>query len=422
VFYDNSRLCVSQFIWTGFYIGEVCSQFANPREYRPFASRSEKQQAEPAKEKTVLTKDAWFNLADQCSKNHGGNDCLKVTSNISPALRDALKSDYRTYVNRCNDHKGDESACNIAATMNTTLIIAGCRQLNHLDTDDWTCSGVSDASQSTVVRVGDVPFSMDQCRIAKEPAVKVEQCSTLISKSADPKILEKALNRRGHAYMGLKRFAEAANDFTAVIRLNPRIAGYYDNRQNALRALGRLDDALADANKAVRLAPTYSFVYIGRGHVFADMGRYDPALQDYTTAISLDPKNAGLFVSRGKIFVETKRLREAIADFTRALEIDSTMTAAMRERGLTYKLQGNFNAARSDLSVILRVEPNDGEIVQALQDMTSDRDTGRSAESMSPQIAPNAGCSSIANPQERLNCYDKLSGRTDATPMCPSGK
>jgi hypothetical protein len=44
------------------------------------------------------------------------------------ALRDALKGDYRAYVNRSNDHKGDESACNIVATMNTTLIIAGCRQ------------------------------------------------------------------------------------------------------------------------------------------------------------------------------------------------------------------------------------------------------------------------------------------------------
>jgi hypothetical protein len=101
-----------------------------------------------------MTKDAWFDLADRCSKNRGGNDCWKVTSDISPALRDALKGDYRGYVNRCNDHKGDESACNIVATMTTTLFIAGCRQPHHLDTDDWTCSGVSDASQFTVARAG----------------------------------------------------------------------------------------------------------------------------------------------------------------------------------------------------------------------------------------------------------------------------
>jgi hypothetical protein len=43
--------------------------------------------------------------------------------------------------------------------------------------------------------------------------------------------------------MALNRFVEAANDFTVVIRLNPKIAGYYDNRQNAFKALGRLDRA-----------------------------------------------------------------------------------------------------------------------------------------------------------------------------------
>lgn len=230
-----------------------------------------------------------------------------------------------------------------------------------------------DASQFTAPALaagpGNLAFSMDQCRNGKEPAVKVDQCSVIISQSADPKIRERAFNRRGHAYMALNRFAEAAHDFTAVIRLNPRIAGYYDNRQNALRALGQMDDALADANEAVRLAPAYSFVYGGRGNVFTDMGRYDLALQDYATAISLDPKNAGLFVGRGKIFVKVGRLREAIADFTHALEMDNTMTAALRERGLTYKLQGNFDAALFDLSLFLRLQPNDEEIVQALEDM-----------------------------------------------------
>jgi hypothetical protein len=85
------------------------------------------------------TKDAWFKLADQCIKNHGGNDCWKVTSDISPGLHDALKGEYRAFVNRCNKHKGDESACNIVGLMNTTLFTAGCTQPHLLDTDDWTC-------------------------------------------------------------------------------------------------------------------------------------------------------------------------------------------------------------------------------------------------------------------------------------------
>ncbi len=239
---------------------------------------------------------------------------------------------------------------------------------------------------------GDLASSMDQCRNAKDPAVRVDQCSAAIAQSANPQIRERAFNKRGHAYMELKRFTEAADDFTAVIRLNPKIAGYYDNRQNALKALGRLDDALADANKAVRLAPDYSFVYGSRGDVFTEMGRYDLALRDYTTAISLDPKNAGRFVTRGKIFVKAGRPREAIADFNHALEIDISSAAALRERGLAYKLQGNFTAARSDLKLFLRFQPNDTEIVQALQDIGSVSPTPEEEpQTLPPPSAPAPG-------------------------------
>ncbi len=219
--------------------------------------------------------------------------------------------------------------------------------------------------------LGSLAFSMHQCRNAPAPALKVEHCSIVISRSTDRKMRERAFNSRGHAYMALNRFAEAVNDFTAVIRLNPKVAGYYDNRQNAFKALGRLDDALADANIAVRLAPAYSFVYGARADVYTELGRYDLAIQDLTTAISLDPNDASLLVGRGKIFVKAGRLPDAIADFTHALEINGTMTAALRERGLAYKLEDNFDAARSDLSLFLRLEPNDVEVAQALQDIAA---------------------------------------------------
>ena len=54
--------------------------------------------------------------------------------------------------------------------------------------------------------------------------------------------------------MEMSRFADAVNDFTALIHLNPRVAGYYDNRQNALKSIGLLGKALDDANMTVRLA------------------------------------------------------------------------------------------------------------------------------------------------------------------------
>ena len=227
------------------------------------------------------------------------------------------------------------------------------------------------AGRSSGIRAVDFEFSMEACRNSKEPAVKVDHCTRVISQSSDRKILERAFNRRGLAYMDLKQFGEAAKDFTEVIRLNPRIAGYFDNRQAAYKEMGRLADALSDANRAVQLAPTYSFVYRSRGLVFTDLGRYDFAIDDYTKGLSLDSNDSGLLADRGETFVKAGKLLEGIADFTRALNIDKNATSALRERGLAYKLLGNFDAARSDLSLFLRTQPNDGEIVQALLDMTS---------------------------------------------------
>ena len=60
----------------------------------------------------------------------------------------------------------------------------------------------------------------------------------------------------------LADFGEAVDDFTFVIKYEPGIAGFYDNRQNAYRRNEQLNDALNDANEAIRLAPTYCLLFV----------------------------------------------------------------------------------------------------------------------------------------------------------------
>ncbi|MGH6796724.1 MAG: trypsin-like peptidase domain-containing protein [Methylocella sp.] len=216
----------------------------------------------------------------------------------------------------------------------------------------------------------DVPrHTLEQCWKAKQATDKIQYCSVVVLHSSNPRALERAFNRRGLAYMEVNRFADAASDFTAVIRLNPKIAGYYDNRQNALKALGQLDEALNDTNTAVQLAPNYSFVYRSRGNVYDAMGRYDLAVANYDAALRIDPNDVGLHFDRGIILVKAGRIKEAIADFSRAFDMDRTMIAALRERGLAYKLLGDYEAATADLTLFLGLEPGDQEVIRALQEM-----------------------------------------------------
>ena len=229
--------------------------------------------------------------------------------------------------------------------------------------------------------------SFSECHKAKTALERIEKCSIVIIHSRQSTQLERAYLRRGNALMELNRFAAAVEDFTALIRINPTVAGYYDNRLYALISLGQLREALDDANRAIRLASTTAFVYRSRGNVYDAMGRYQPAIADYTTALSINPRDAGLLIDRGKILAKAGRDRDAIGDFTHALDLDHTAIVAFRERGLTNKRLGDFNAALADLTVYARLEPQDSEVARAIKDIQAASSPPRQAEPK-PSLPP----------------------------------
>lgn len=206
--------------------------------------------------------------------------------------------------------------------------------------------------------------AFDQCMKAKMATEKIALCSVAISNTRDRRRLERAHLRRGNAYMEVSRFTEAVSDFSATIGLNPDVAGYFDNRQFALKSLGRLNDALRDAERTVQLAPSHSFAYRSRGLVRFGMGDTIEAINDISTAISLDPRDAGLLIERGKIFAASRRYKDAIADFSRALELSPRAFDALRERALAHKALGNVDAARSDISAFAQAHPEDALVAE----------------------------------------------------------
>jgi hypothetical protein len=86
-------------------------------------------------------------------------------------------------------------------------------------------------------------FELHGCRNSHDPLEKMDHCSKVIATSRNRTALEVAFNSRGLTLMERQRFLEAASDFSAVINLNPSIAGYYDNRQNAYRSAGQFQAA-----------------------------------------------------------------------------------------------------------------------------------------------------------------------------------
>jgi len=163
---------------------------------------------------------------------------------------------------------------------------------------------------------------LNECIRASTPNQKIEKCSLALMQSNNSGMKERAFLRRGNAFMSLNRYDDAIRDFSSLIELNPKVAGYFDNRQWALRAVQRYEDALKDANSAVRIAPNHAFTFRSRGLLLDEMGRSNEAIVDLSQGLALSPSDAGLFIERGKILAKLGREKDARLDFERALEIE----------------------------------------------------------------------------------------------------
>ena len=89
--------------------------------------------------------------------------------------------------------------------------------------------------------------AVNDCKHARQADEKLRACSQAISRTNDRGQLEHLYLRRGNAYMELKLYADAKQDFSRLIEINPGIAGYFDNRMMASRELGQMQEARGGA-------------------------------------------------------------------------------------------------------------------------------------------------------------------------------
>jgi len=197
------------------------------------------------------------------------------------------------------------------------------------------------------------------CQKNDSPEILIQTCPTLIRSTNDKKKLERAFNRMGLANVKLGRYSEAISDFTNLLRINSKIAGYYDNRQNAYLLNGQFNEALQDANKAIQLAPSYAFVYRSRAVVYTQMQKYDLAITDYNKAIEIDPSISGLFYERGFVYLLRGNNEFAITDLTQAIRLDENNSLAYKQRGYAYEGLNNNQEAINDFEKYLQYKPDD---------------------------------------------------------------
>ena len=180
--------------------------------------------------------------------------------------------------------------------------------------------------------------------------------------SFSPDLRVQIYSDRGWAYLHLKEYDKAINDFNNALALKPEYAWAYGSRGLVYRSLNENQRAIADFDRAIELNPKYAWAYGSRGRAYHLLKNFQQAIDDFDHVIELDPRNTWAYEQRGRVFSKLKDYRQAIEDFDRALELDSNYVWAYFHRGITYRKLKDYQQAIADFDRALELEPHNASI------------------------------------------------------------
>ena len=163
---------------------------------------------------------------------------------------------------------------------------------------------------------------------------------------------------RGLAKFNLGQYAEAIEDYSKAIELDPDLAEAYNNLGLANFALGQNAESIEEFNKAIDLKPDVATGFNNRGFVKSSLGQYAEAIKDYNKAIELDPDLAEAYNNRGVDKLNLGQYAEAIKDYNKAIELDPDFAKAYYDRGLFNYNLGQHAEAIKDYSKAIELEPD----------------------------------------------------------------
>jgi uncharacterized caspase-like protein len=164
--------------------------------------------------------------------------------------------------------------------------------------------------------------------LANDP--KIKEMSRRIAGDRNDQI---AIYRRGQLYAAKRAYALAAQDFTEVIRINPKDFEARNNRCVTLAAVGDLQTALKDCNAALQLNPGFDLALDSRGLVNLKLGKYADAIGDYSASLQKSPRSVSSLFGRG---IATKRSGgDGSADLDLAQSMDQNVAREFAGYGVT---------------------------------------------------------------------------------------
>ena len=162
---------------------------------------------------------------------------------------------------------------------------------------------------------------------------QISGCTAVIaSRSVTGDRLAIVFNSRGNAYLRIKEFERAIEDYNQSILYDISNADTFYNRGLAYRRNGNYEHAIADFTHAItgydasRHPAYYKRDYFkARGDAYSDKGGLDNAIADYSEAIKIDSNYARAFYNRGEAKKKIGDTTGGDADLAKAKELQANI-------------------------------------------------------------------------------------------------
>jgi len=161
---------------------------------------------------------------------------------------------------------------------------------------------------------------------------------------------------RGMAYSHLGNFESAIADITTALQhevpAGNRAAVYCD-RADAELSLKRFSDAAADYTMYINAGTPDLTRYTHRARAYAGCGKLTEAIQDMSTFLAgskkLKPRQiVGGYIYRAELYAKTKEYDKGISDLSAAITIDHDRPEIFRQRAKLYDSIGKKDLADKD--------------------------------------------------------------------------
>ncbi|MCA9179721.1 MAG: tetratricopeptide repeat protein [Planctomycetales bacterium] len=172
--------------------------------------------------------------------------------------------------------------------------------------------------------------------------------------AADP-LNARASYLQGVAYEQVGELEKAEAAYSKCIEVDARYADAYNNRAVVRAKLDRLADAIEDLSEAVKINPDDAMAWSNLGLARHEQGEFSEAIRCYDEA-ERRSESAQIPFQRGNVRLAAGQQAEAVEDFTRAIKADSRYSHAFLNRGIALLELNQVDRAEQDLRQAQRLD------------------------------------------------------------------